>query len=71
MIEECMFAYSSLHSLDSLFLEMFVEFFNNAVVTRHKIWWVIPTLMGVHKAVYVEAFLAFHTMHCTGLITVL
>ena len=70
MVKECMFAHLHARFCDGLFLEMFVEFFDNVVVTKHKILWVVLTMMQIDKAVDVEAFLAFHKMDCTGLTAV-
>ena len=71
MIKQYMFAYSSSRTFYCLLLEVLVKFFDNVGFTGHKIQWVIPTMMGLHKAVDVKAFLAFHAMHCAGLVTVL
>ena len=70
MVKKGMFAHLRVRSLDGLFFEMFVKFFDNVVVAGHKICWIIVTIMQIDKAFYVKAFLEFHSMHHTGLVAV-
>ena len=70
MIQQSMLTYPSPRTFDRLFSKMFVKFFNNVVAVGNEVFGVVTTMVTVHKAVDVEAFLAFHAMHCASLVTV-
>ena len=70
MAKEVMFTDARTRPLHGLLLEVFVEFCDNNIVAGHKIPRIVVTMVVVDKAVDVEAFLAFHAMHYTGLVGV-